>query len=68
MSIEGKMIEFEKLETGGKFYLSNPEMLPDTAAYTKIVAQKNSEGKWSNAKNGFGLQMFVQYDKRVWIK
>lgn len=68
MNDDAKMIEFEKLETGKKFYLSIPSTLADAAGYTKIVAQKNSDGKWSNAKNGFGLQIFVQYDKRVWIK
>lgn len=63
-----KMMEFGKLELGGKFYLGNPATLTENAAYTKITAQKDSNGKWANAKNAFGLVTFVQYDKRVWKK
>jgi hypothetical protein len=63
-----RMVEFGKLELGNKFYLGNPDILTENAAYTKIVSQKNNEGKWSNAKNAFGLVTFVQYDKRVWKK
>lgn len=40
----------------------------ENAAYTKIVSQKDSDGKWSNATNVFGLRTFVQYDKRIWVK
>lgn len=63
-----KMLEFGRLEVGGKFYLSNPSNLTETAAYTKINTQKDPSGKWANAKNAFGLVTFVQYDKRVWKK
>lgn len=63
-----KMVEFGKLEVGNKFYLGNPETLTENAAYTKMISQKDKDGKWSNAKNAFGLVTFVQYDKRVWNK
>ena len=63
-----KMMEFGKLEVGSKFYLGNPITLTENAAYTKMVAQKDSNGKWANAKNAFGLVTFVQYDKRIWKK
>ena len=63
-----KMIEFGKLDIGGRFYLGNPESLTENAAYTKINTQKDPNGKWANAKNAFGLVTFVQYDKRVWKK
>lgn len=62
------MLEFGKLEVGSKFYLGNPSALTENAAYTKMTAQKDSDGKWANAKNAFGLVTFVQYDKRVWKK
>lgn len=63
-----KMVEFGKLDVGGKFYLGNPDGLNENAAYTKINTQKDTSGKWTNAKNAFGLVTFVQYDKRVWKK
>jgi hypothetical protein len=63
-----KQVEFEKLQTGSKFYLGNPTNLPDNAAYIKMETQKDHEGKWTNAKNVFGMVIFIQYDKRVWQK
>lgn len=63
-----KQIEFGKLHVGSQFFLANPQNLTNTATYTKINTQKNQDGKWANAKNGFGLVTFVQYDKRVWTK
>jgi hypothetical protein len=63
-----RMAEFGKLEVGNKFYLSNPIGMNENAAYTKILSQKDSDGKWSNANNVFGLRTFVQYDKRIWVK
>jgi hypothetical protein len=63
-----KMMEFGKLDIGGKFYLSNPSNLTENAAYTKMATQKGIDGKWSNAKNALGLVTFVQYDKRIWKK
>ena len=72
MSAETKQVEFGKLAVGAKFYMSKPT---DGAAaqslslpFTKIVSSKSENGVWSNAKNGFGLTIFVQYDKRVWTK
>jgi len=62
------MLEFGKLDIGGKLYLSNPSNLTEAAAYTKITTQKGTDGKWANAKHAFGLVTFVQYDKRVWKK
>lgn len=61
-----KQIEFGKLTTGAKFFLSRPT--DDRAAFTKIQSQKDERGTWSNAKNIYGLTTFVQYDKRIWIK
>lgn len=63
-----KMMEFGRLDVGSKFYLANPIALTENSAYTKMVAQKDQNGKWSNAKNSFGIVTFVQYDKRVWRK
>lgn len=63
-----KMVEFGKLDVGGKFYLSNPINLTENSIYTKITSQKSSDGKWANAKNSVGIVTFVQYDKRVWKK
>lgn len=67
-----KQVEFGKLSIGSKFYMSKPT---DSAAaqsmslpFTKITSSKSDNGAWSNAKNGFGLTVFVQYDKRVWVK
>lgn len=67
-----KQVEFGKLSIGAKFYMSKPT---ESAAaqsislpLTKITSSKNENGTWSNAKNAFGLTMFVQYDKRVWTK
>lgn len=61
-----KQVEFGKLSVGSQFYLAKPT---DVAIpLIKITSTKNEAGAWSNAKNGFGLTMFVQYDKRVWTK
>ena len=68
MSTDTRMMEFGKLDTGDKFYLSNPITLTETASYTKMISQKDANGAWANAKNAFGLRTFVQYDKRVWVK
>jgi|694.fasta_scaffold15267_20 hypothetical protein len=62
-----KQIEFGKLAIGSKFYLTKP-VESTSAVFTKITSSKNDAGVWSNAKNGFGLTTFVQYDKRVWTK
>lgn len=61
-----KQVEFGKLATGGKFFLSKPS--DERAAFTKIESRKDERGAWSNAKNIYGLTTFVQYDKRIWIK
>ena len=50
-----RMLEFEKLDTGKKFYTANPTNVPETAAYIKIPSQKDAGGKWANAKNAFGF-------------
>ncbi len=68
MKTDTKMMEFGRLETGKKFYLSNPATAPEMAFYTKVVSQKDQNGTWSNAKNAFGAPTFIQYDKRVWLK
>lgn len=68
MSTDPKMQEFGKLEVGRKFYLNNPVGLPETSYYTKCISQKNASGAWANAKSAFGIPLFVQYDKRVWVK
>jgi hypothetical protein len=60
-----KQIEFGKLALGSKFYLAKPSA--NALPFTKIASSKNESGAWSNAKNGFGLTTFVQYDKRVWV-
>jgi hypothetical protein len=62
------MVEFGKLDAGNKFFLSNPIGLEDRASYIKMTSQKDKDGRWSNAKNPFGIVIFVQYDKRVWVK
>ncbi len=67
MSDETKQVEFGKLAIGSKFYLTKP-VENTSAVFTKITSSKNDAGVWSNAKNGFGLTTFVQYDKRVWTK
>ncbi len=67
MNAETKQVEFGKLAVGSKFYLSKPSDNV-SAVFTKIVSSKSEGGVWSNAKNGFGLTTFVQYDKRVWTK
>jgi len=63
-----KQMEFGKLQTGGRFFLSNPVGQPDNASYTKINTIKIENTKWVNAKNFYGLTTFIQYDKKVWIK
>lgn len=63
-----KAVEFNKIELGGSFYLSNPIALDEKSAYIKIMSKKNVDGTWTNAKTKFGVLTFVQYDKRVWIK
>lgn len=67
MNAETKQVEFGKLAVGAKFYMSKP-VDNASASFTKITSSKSDNGIWSNAKNGFGLTVFVQYDKRVWIK
>ena len=61
-----KQVEFGKLTIGSKFYLAKPAS--SALPFTKITSSKNEAGAWSNAKNGFGLTTFVQYDKRVWVQ
>ncbi len=70
MNAETKQVEFGKLGIGSKFYMTKPTHSAAAQSvshpFTKIVSSKNEGGVWSNAKNGFGLTTFVQYDKRVW--
>jgi hypothetical protein len=68
MNDETKQIEFGKLSNGAKFYLVKPVIVDERTACIKTQSQKDQNGAWSNAKNIYGLTMFVQYDKRVWTK
>ena len=63
-----KMLDFSLLQPGEKFFTSRLVALDNKAYYVKTATSKTSNGSWINAKNAFGLDTFIKYDQRVWVR
>jgi len=60
------MTDFAQIKEGGKFYISRVAANASDRPYTKITSRKSEAGRWSNALDCFGNEVFVKYDARVW--
>lgn len=67
-----KNTDYASLKIGAEFYVRKP-ILNDSekfnsAPYKKIVSEKINEHTWTNAKTKLGEQIFIPYDKKVYVE
>jgi len=63
-----RVIDFESLSVGDKFFLSRNEAVSGAGIHSKLPTTKTITGTWVNSRNQFGRSVFVKYDSKVWMK
>ncbi len=67
---EFKIMEFGQVAVGKSFYQRKPSPGSDDGKLIKLATERNSQGKWINAKTATGMSshVFVQYDAKVAVE
>jgi len=68
---EFKSVYYDVVSVGQEFYTLRPRLdsqgKDDTPPFKKIPSIKNAKGVWVNAQDKLGNQIYIAYDRKVFI-
>lgn len=66
-----KSVYYDVVNMGQEFYTLCPRMdahgMDDVPPFKKIPSTKNSKGVWVNAQDKLGNQIYIAYDRKVFL-